>query len=255
MERYPIFEEGGYTGYQGPSQCKLGLADYCKCLGDKRVLGFARAFRRVNTEWLDDTGQKLRIALKDTITNPYTEYFFEQTLAQTAFSYGLIEVYKASDHCSRAHIDSDASLLLGGLTVYGQRSVQHISEIPYTSRRFDTAASAGESDDDGRSASRSPPWQGIPQEPGSFYIGNFSVANHYVDHAGVAEPPVDGPDVHVTVTLRTDISATGRMHGEPEQTYQHVYAPSLRSLITMVVARFVSERPPHMPSLTDARLE
>ena len=95
-------------------------------------------------------------------------------------------------------------------------------------------------------------WKITPQEPGSFYIGNFSVANHYVEHAAAAEPPVDGPDVHITVTLRTDIFATGRMHGWPEKTYQHVCAPSLRSLISKVVARFVSERPPHMPSLTDA---
>ncbi len=77
------------------------------------------------------------------------------------------------------------------------------------------------------------PCHSIPQEPGSFYIGNFSVANHYVDHAAVAEPPVDGPDVHITVTLRTDIFATGRTHGEHEKTDQHVYAPSMRSLINL----------------------
>ena len=73
LERHHIFEEGGYTGYQAPSQSRLGLVDYRKRLGAKRVLGFARAFRRVNTEWLADMGHKLRIALKDTMSNPYTD--------------------------------------------------------------------------------------------------------------------------------------------------------------------------------------
>ena len=47
---HTIFEEGGYTGYEAPSQSKLGIVDYSKRLGAKRVLAFARAFRRVNTE-------------------------------------------------------------------------------------------------------------------------------------------------------------------------------------------------------------
>ena len=253
---HTIFEEGGYTGYEAPSQSKLGIVDYSKRLGAKRVLAFVRAFRRVNTEWLDDLGHKLRRALKDTPDHPYTDCFFEQTTpTQTIFSYGLIQVYRASDYDSRAHIDGDASILLGGLTVLGQRSVQHRSEIPYTDRGVDTAASSGGSDHDGESTSKPPAWQSIHQEPGSIYIGNFSAAKHFVAHAVATETPLDGTDVHITVTLRTDIFGTTRKHAGLEPTTDDVYAPELRSLINMVVARFVSERPPHMPSLTDAIIE
>ena len=44
-----------------------------------------------------------------------------------------------------------------------------------------------------------------------------------------------------------DSSGTGRT--------EYVYKPKQRSLINMAVARFVSERHPHMPSLTDAFIE
>ncbi len=95
-------------------------------------------------------------------------------------------------------------------------------------------------------------WQNIYQEPGAVYTGNFSAAKHYVSHAVATETPLDGTDVHLTVTLRTNIFGTTRKHAGLEPTTDDVLSPELRSLINMVVARFVLERPPHMPSLTDA---
>ena len=169
------------------------------------------------------------------------------------FTYALVQVYRASDYDSRAHIDGDASIfLLSGLTILGHRAVQHRSEIPYTDRVVDTAASSGGSGHDGDSTSKPLAWQSIYQETGAIYIGNFSAAKHFVSHAVATETPLDGTDVHITVTLRTSIFGTTRKHAGLEPTTDDVHAPELRSRIDMVVARFVSERPPQMPTLTDA---
>ena len=93
------------------------------------------------------------------------------------------------------------------------------------------------------------PWQCIPQEPGSLYIGNFRAPQHLVAHTLAVEPLVDGPGLHITVTPRTDIFATDRVRAGPEPTTDHLYNP-LGGLVNMAVPRFVSVRPPRMPSLT-----
>jgi hypothetical protein len=223
---HTIFAEGGYTGYEAPSQSKLGIVDYSKRLCAKRVLVFVRASRRVDTEWLRDLGHKLRNALKNTPDHPYTDRFVEQaTPTHTIFSYGLIQVYRASDYDSRAHIDGDASILLGGLTVSGPRSVQHRSEIPYADRGVDTAASSGGSDHDGECASKPRAWQSTRQEPGCIYIGNFSEARHFVAHEVATETPPDGTDVHITATLRTGIFGTTRKHAGLEPTADDLLRP------------------------------
>ena len=106
----------------------------------------------------------------------------------------------------------------------------------------DTAHSLGTVDDTA--------WQGIPQEPGSFFMGNFNAAHHRVAHA--EEEPSDGPGVYITVTLRTDVFHTGQSGAEHVPTTEYVYDAFLRDLLSTVVARFVSERPPHIPTLRDA---
>ena len=62
-------------------------------------------------------------------------------------------------------------------------------------------------------------WRSISSEPGSFYIGNFSAAQHRVAHA---VEPLDGPGLHITVTLRTDIFDTGRNGAAHEPTTECV---------------------------------
>ena len=142
--------------------------------------------------------------------------------------------------------------MLGGLTVWGQRSVEHLSKKAYTTTSAtaetdtdemgaDTAASSGSSDDDA--------WRSIPQEPRSFYMGSFSAAKHRVAHA---VEPLDCPGLHITVTLRTDIFDTGRSGAAHEPTTASVNDPLLRGIVNMALACFVSERPPRVPSLTDA---
>ena len=96
----------------------------------------------------------------------------------------------------------------------------------------------------------------ILEEPGPLCIGNFSAPQHLVAHAVAAGQFIDGPGVHIhTVTTRTDIFATDRVRAGPDATTaEQVYYnnPLLRGLVNMmVVARFVYELPPRMPSLTD----
>ena len=180
----------------------------------------------------------------------HLEYVLLECLAETAFSHGFIQVYKSSDYEGSALFDGDASFLLGGLTVCGQRSVEHLSKDAYTTTAdkegADTAASSGSSG--GVDA-----WRSIPQEPGSFYIGNFSASQH-VAHA--VEPLLDCLSSTcycsyvITVTLRTDLFYMER-RGEANRATAYVYEPLLRGYVNDAVARFMSDRQPRMPSLSD----
>ena len=63
-------------------------------------------------------------------TTPIQEVILGKCHKQTPFSYALIEVYqqRLDSYDDNTHFDGDASLLLGGLTVWGTRSVQHQSK-------------------------------------------------------------------------------------------------------------------------------
>ena len=174
--------------------------------------------------------------------------FLLECLAETAFSHGFIQVFKSSDYEGSALFDGDASFLRGGLTVCGQRSVEHLSKDAYTTTAdkegVDTAASSGSSG--GVDA-----WRSIPQEPGSLYIGNFSASKHQVAHA---VEPLDCPSSTcsyvITLTLRTDIFDLERQ-GEANRATAYVCEPLLRGYVNDAVARFMSDRQPRMPRLSD----
>ena len=173
----------------------------------------------------------------------------EQCNKHTAFSYALIEVYqqRLDNYDDNTHFDGDASLLLGGLTVWGNRSVQHHRKSAYTVANIDkggadTARSLGAVDDTA--------WQSIPQEPGSFFMGSFNAAHRRVAHA--EKEPSEGPGVHITVTLRTDVFHTGQSGTEQVTTTEYIYDAFLRYQLSAVVARFVANRPPRIPTLRGA---
>ena len=153
VERPSIIEEGGYTGCKPPSRSTSEFADCSNPLGARRVVAFAHAFRSVNTEWLQDMGQACREYLMNVCTDDLEEQYgdcsreqrerlndlFDARPADTAFSHGFTQVYKASDYHGNALFDDDAPRLLGGLTVCGQRVVEHFN------RNCDTATSDKES--------------------------------------------------------------------------------------------------------------
>ena len=87
------------------------------------------------------------------MVSPYMDCFFEQCITHASFSYGLAQAYTASDHYDNAHFDGDASLLLGGLSVWGERSVEctttsATAEADSDEEWVDTADSPAESVDD-----------------------------------------------------------------------------------------------------------
>ena len=79
-----LFAEGGYTtGDCKPHVCSAPCAvDYSsKPLGAKRVAAFAREFRRVHREWLQDLGERcrgcVRGMLADVLVCPYLDHYFD----------------------------------------------------------------------------------------------------------------------------------------------------------------------------------
>ena len=89
------------------------------------MVAFARAFKRKNYKRLQDLGQTCRKDLSEKVRDitviPYLDRFVEDCLAETAFSYGLIQVYKAFDYRDNEHFYGDASFMLCGLNIWGQR--------------------------------------------------------------------------------------------------------------------------------------
>ena len=100
---------------------------------------------------------------------------------------------KPSERYDPAHFDGGASLLHGGLTIFGSR---HLECMVAASAAGEMASGHPESMED---------WEVLPQRPGSFYVGNLCASRHRVRHF---EQPAG--DVHVTVMLRTDVFRTER---------------------------------------------
>ena len=113
-------------------------------------------------------------------------------LGDTAFTYGLLQVMQPSERCDPEHFDGGASLLHGGLTVFGSR---HLECKVAASAAGEEASAAGEE-----------AWEVLPQRPGSSYVGNLRAPWHRVRHQEQAGPLcAAAEDVHVTVMLRTDV--------------------------------------------------
>ena len=140
------------------------------------------------------------------------QHFMASCLADDAFAYAIIQVMKPSQRGGPAHFDGAASLLHAGLTIWGKRGL----EIRLT------APKKVEPEE----------WQGFPQEPGAFYVGNLCAAWHKVVHLppGDAEPlhrdglEADEEGVHITVMLRSAVfrAARARTHStraSPAEVY------------------------------------
>ena len=133
--------------------------------------------------------------------------------------------------------------MLCGLNVCGQRRLEHFNAVDFDDLGADTAASPRSSGDDDEY------WKITPQEPGSFYIANFSA--HKTSLVYHTEENLDSNCLHIAVTLRTDIFDRGRISAAHEP---YVYDWRLKDIVDEAVARFLSERQPRMPNLTDVIL-
>ena len=181
-------EEGGYTGRQAPG-CKVcNTLDMGRPLQATRVTAWVRCFLQLNKSWLIQLTKGVRTALR---TLPEEElrgngqHFFATCFSDTALTYGVIQVMKAGPRHDPEHFDGGASLLHAGLTIFGTRHVE-----------VKVAESAADE------------WNVLPQDAGSFYMGNMCAAWHRVHHLDRREAGKlcgAAGNVHVAVMLRTDV--------------------------------------------------
>ena len=148
-------EEGGYVG-RSPPGCKLcNNMNMSTPFPATRVSAWTRCFLQLNNSWLvqltTDVRNALRKQSKEDLRSNGT-HFFATCFSDTAFTYGVLQVMKPSERYDPAHCDGGASLLHGGLTIFGTRHLE-----------CKVAASAA-----GEEA-----WEVLPQRPGSFYVGNL----------------------------------------------------------------------------------
>ena len=95
-------------------------------------------------------------------------------------------------------------------------------------------------------------WQVLPQQPGSFYVGNMCVPWHRVRHLEQAGPLCAAAgDVHVVVILRTDVfrverSRAMKVKPRPAEVFD---------IVNDVVASALNRRPLSFPDFASCLAE
>ena len=227
-------EEGGHVG-RSPPGCKVcNNMDMSTPLPATRVSAWTRCFLRLNNSWLVQLTTDVRNALRKQTKNDLRKngrHFFDTCFSDTALTYGVLQVMKPSERYDPAHFDGGASLLHGGLTIFGTRHLE-----------CKVAASAA-----GEEA-----WQVLPQRPGSFYVGNLCAPWHRVRHLGQAGPLCAAAgDVHVVVMLRTDV-----FRAERSRSMKVKPRPAgVFDIVNEVVASALSARPLIFPDFASCLAE
>ena len=120
-----------------------------------RVSAWTRCFLQLNNSWLvqltTDVRNALRKQSKEDLRSNGT-HFFATCFSDTAFTYGVLQVMKPSERYDPANFDGGASLLHGGLTIFGTRHLE--CKV--------VASAAGEE-----------AWKVRRQRPGRFCVGNW----------------------------------------------------------------------------------
>ena len=215
-------EEGGYVG-RSPPGCKFcNNMDMSTPFPATRVSAWTRCFLRHNRNWLVQLTEDVRNALRQQSNEDLRSngaHFFSTCFSDTALTYGVLQVMKPSERYDPPHFDGGASLLHGGLTIFGSRHLE-----------CKVAASAAGVEE----------WQVLPQRPGSFYVGNLCAPYHRVRHFEQPGPLCAAAgDVHVTVMLRTDVfraerSRATKFKPKPEEVFD---------IVNGIVASALSEQP------------
>ena len=118
-------------------------------------------------------------------------HFFKTCFSETALTYGLLQVMKPSERCDPEHFDGGASLLHGGLTIFGSC---HLECKVAASAAGEEASAAGEEawrcSRNGQEVST----LGICVPPGIAY-----------DTKSKRDLFAQPLEIHVTVMLRADV--------------------------------------------------
>ena len=227
-------EEGGYVGWSPPGSKVCNNMDMSTPFPATRVSAWTRCFLQLNRNWLVQLTEDVRNALRHKTNEELRSngaHFFNTCFSDTALTYGVLQVMKPSERYDPAHFDGGASLLHGGLTIFGSRHLECM-----------VAASAASEED----------WEVLPQRPGSFYVGNLCAPWHRVRHFEQPGPigAVAG-NVHVAVMLRTDVFRAERSRAKkckpkPAEVFD---------IVNEVVASALSARPLGFPDFASCLAE
>jgi hypothetical protein len=238
-------EEGGHFGDSSHISGSCNGVDCSKPFGAVRVTAFVNAFKRLSHTLLQALTQACRTAIKSIPRRECGQdgqHFLDTCFANTAFAYGLLQVSKASDRYDPEHYDGGASLVHGGLAIWGSRTVEHESTSSLT--EIQTLDKSGVVI-----------WNKTPQEPGSFYIGSLCAVKHRVAHRKDAEHLYKRFDssrgVHINVMLRTNVFGGS-------QSRAMVKAPSpncVYDAVNRATASFIRSNPFEMPVFSDVVAE
>ena len=228
------YEEGGYVG-RSPPGCK-----FCNNMimgfpsPATRVSDWTRCFLQLNRNWLVQLTEYVRNALRQQTNEALRSngaHFFNTCFSDTSLTYGVLQVMKPSERYDPAHVDGGASLLHGGLAISGSRHLECMV----------AASAAGEED-----------WEGLPQQPGSFYVANLCASWHRVRHLEQPGPLCAAVgDVQATVMLPTDVlraerSRAMKVKPKPAEVFD---------IVNEVVASALSARPLSFPDVASCLAE
>ena len=158
------YEETGFVSVRVPACARCNEMDLSQELLAKRVVAFARAFLETNQGWLVQLTRDVHHILGEFPAHALGQNggdFLSTSFVDTALCYASIQIMRCQPRHDPEHFDGGASLLHGGLTVYGRRVVAY--------QRADRK------------------WDRMVQEPGDFYVGNLTAPLHRVEHFGSAE--------------------------------------------------------------------
>lgn len=269
-------EEGGHTRTQAPSTLSCNVIDCSAPCPAMRVGAFARALVACNRGWLVRLTEEVRSQLRkfpEAFIKKNGERFMTSCFSDTVFAYAILQVMTPGERHDPEHYDGGASLLHGGLTIFGRRGLE-----VQTAAVADSAAApavpsgevagsaapavpsgrvAGSADASTGSEAQSKEWQStLWQAPGDFYVGNLCAVWHRVRHqdAAKSEPlfrvagsAADGQlGVHITVMMRSDVFAHSRARGREMPS-----PPDVFDICNSIVARRLAREPWVLPTLEE----
>ena len=189
--------------------------------------------------------------------------------SDTVFAYAILQVMTPGERHDPEHYDGGASLLHGGLTIFGRRGLvlQTVEVADSAAPAVPSAAVAGsaapavksDASTGSEAQSKGEEWQStLWQAPGDFYVGNLCAVWHRVRHqdAAKSEPlfwvaggAADGPlGVHITVMMRSDVFSRSRACGRELPSRTDVF-----HVANAIVARRLAREPLVLPTLEECQ--
>ena len=211
-----------------PPTCRLNGDRGLKPIAPRRCAQFGKAVRRRATPWLNQLTARIRAAIRVRKLPVHAmangAVFVDEELADLAWVYASVQVLKVGARSDGWHTDGGASLLHAGLTVFGKRAL----EVELAGQQSCIS---------------------LPQQPGSFYIGNLCALNHNACH--IEDSPGclgEGPDrAQIAVMFRTDVFRDSRARG--------VFRGSLYQVVNNETAKHLAEVPFYLPDLSEVLAE